>query len=180
MAWTTPRTYVAGEILTAPQMNQFQRDQLRSLQNRLTNLLLFESSVLTNDVSDGVAEWLQWGAGSDQIKIAMPDRPVTVYAMLTGRATTNAANVNTSVQGRTRISFDSGTSFVDGGGRSADTVDNDTANVTSGTLMALQTRSGTPTGHIEVEAIYYQGSGVSGDVKFRDGTLNVVMVPYGV
>ncbi len=90
MAWTTPRTFVAGEIVTSTILNTHVRDNLNSLKERHRELVAQRAfswqalanqawNMVTHDV-EIIDDWGGFGPGNIFAALPVPGRMCQIYA----------------------------------------------------------------------------------------------------
>jgi hypothetical protein len=116
VAWTTPRTWVAGELVTAALLNTHLRDNLNAVTTwttwspTLTNLSIGNGTQAGRYISAGgfvqVEYSLQWGSTTSASGALAISLPVTAAALtgtpfrVTGDARDASAGENYTVRGR--------------------------------------------------------------------------------
>lgn len=104
MAWTTPRTYTAGELVTAAILNGDVRDNLSSLRNSLFDTAVSTVTGTQNDyalAAEGVSV-LRWNGAS----------PVTFSGFTNGIAGRSVIVINITASQSLKVTHDDGNSTI--------------------------------------------------------------------
>lgn len=177
MAWTAPKTYSTSEVLTAADMNTFQRDNIDDLHRRITQVLQMDSTTLTDDTVGAVNTWEQWG--TEEVTFSDPNQDISLYAFVCGNVEIDTLDDVHEDSGRTRvqISFDGGTNWDTGTANRDHVAVGTSIAVLGGSLYSQHLKTGTPSGQIQIRAQILKQNNTDGD--FRDGQIVAIMKPVG-
>lgn len=170
MAWTSPRTWVSGEILTAALLNTHLRDNLLAVDAYVGAVETFVGGISDDTVSSATTK--TWDLTTELF--ADPGRNVNVVSWFQGYVKF-AADAEFEIE--TEISFDGSGYTATGTGKilrtSANTLDDMRA------VTVLRRRQGTPTGAIQGRARMARQAG-TGTITCTNGEWVALMVSHAL
>lgn len=177
MAFTTPKTYAAGDQMIAPDMNTYQRDNIDDLDARLRYGFRMKDADLSNDTVGATGQWEDWG--TETIGFVAPlVGEVSIIAFVTGFQN-NVNNVSSLIAGA-RVGINPGTGYTFGG-ETNDGMENDAVVIDNSSCFACHVvKNVSPTtDRITIKAQIFQDTDAAGDCEWKEGNISGMLIPTG-